>query len=141
MVSINRLATSAFVVAAFFTIACQFGATGLAPAYSHRFTGCFTRTDWGGITLHLRPGLGRLLEADLSIAQGALSGNYRLGGEEKSDTVAELTAHRAGPKPTSYKVKLVLTSGSGKKRSITLQMNNAPPSKPLLESEVSVCTS
>ncbi len=96
-------------------------------AASRFISGRVRAGSWRGISVSLRV---RCRDIIGSVARG------------KSDTVAELTAHRAGPKPTSYEVKMVLTSGAGKKRSIILQMTKLPPSKPLsVQQNVSVCTS
>lgn len=138
--SANRLTTSVLVIAALFTIGCVFDTSGMGAPYKHKFTGCFTGTEWGGIVLYLRAGSDTLLIGDLSVGSGPMLGDYTLDGAEKSVTLAKLTAHKPDLR-AGIGVTLVLVGGTSGNKTITLQMDKEAPAGPLGERKLSACTS
>ena len=117
---------------------CQFDRSGRGFIHA-RFAGCWEGADWGGIHLYLEePGLPDLLDGFLLINWGGgftedLTA-YSVQGEVKSKGLAILQGTNSSTPTQQDEITMLLMTGNSSSTvddTVTLQINNGPPSAPL----------
>ncbi|MHC4198087.1 MAG: hypothetical protein ACYSRP_09325 [Planctomycetota bacterium] len=116
---------------------CSFDRSGVSSINSH-FEGCWEGADWGGIHLYLEDPEPDLLGGFLLINLGGEFTEdltaYSVQGEAKSAGLAILQGTNSSTPTQGDEITVLLLSGNNPLEvddTVTLQINNGPPSTPL----------